>query len=269
MNWDVGMKGLDIIHKYHHEISREVKSWYTRTYLELGFIVRKRKYGFYRQNNKFSMKGQVLLQNLTPDQVEDFLKDLRNYYKDNSVQIFIDEDDLERQLRNNLIKNNCVKASENIYLAYTGDVPKEVMGLEFDIEPVEEKNIKDYVYTKLKGFANNEDEPSKEEELAIRTCELRSIGCFFIARIHQEPVATIAWYRNTRFPLIYSLATRVPFRNRGIAQLLIRKVILDSLNKGCKTVVINVDSQNPAVRLYKKLGFTDEVLRRHEYTWKS
>lgn len=152
-----------MIHKYRLEIVQEVKSWYTCSYPELGYIVEERKFGFYRRNNNLSISEQVTIRNITLNQISDFFNDLKSYYNNNSVRIYIDKNDLEKKFRNTLIKNGCVKNSENIFLAYVGDAPENVVEPNLDIELVDEKTLADYVYTKIKGFANSEDEPSKEK----------------------------------------------------------------------------------------------------------
>jgi ribosomal protein S18 acetylase RimI-like enzyme len=61
------------------------------------------------------------------------------------------------------------------------------------------------------------------------------------------------------------LATRVPYRGRGIAQALLAAYIDDSAERGCRSVMINADEDDWPVGLYRKIGFSDEVLFHSRY----
>jgi ribosomal protein S18 acetylase RimI-like enzyme len=125
----------------------------------------------------------------------------------------------------------------------------------------------DYVLVKLKGFANSEDAPSVEhvaEELAVRERELASLGRFSIARVGNEPAAILGYYDGSD-RLIFNLATRTPFRMRGIARQLLCQVIEDSYDQGCRSVIINTDPNDTPIQWYRRLGFTDEVYWRRSY----
>jgi GNAT superfamily N-acetyltransferase len=64
---------------------------------------------------------------------------------------------------------------------------------------------------------------------------------------------------------IFLLATRVPFRNRGIARWLLSHVIAEAHADGCRSVLINCDPAGTPIQLYRRLGFTDEVYWRQHY----
>ena len=119
----------------------------------------------------------------------------------------------------------------------------------------------DYVAVKLRGFANSEGEPPTEhvkQELALRRRELAGRGRFFIARAGDEPAAILGYYEgNDR--LIFNLATRTPFRMKGIARQLLSKVVVDSYDKGCRSVIINTNPNDTPIQWYRRLGFKDEV----------
>jgi GNAT superfamily N-acetyltransferase len=126
--------------------------------------------------------------------------------------------------------------------------------------------------TKLKGFANSEQEPDPDRiraEMSLRRVEMADVGRFWLARIEGEPAATFAWYEDTdRF--IFNLATRVLFRRRGIARWLLCDFLAQSYAHECRSIIINADTADTPIQLYRRLGFTDEVywrgrfeLRRH------
>ena len=139
------------------------------------------------------------------------------------------------------------------------------------IESVGEHNLRDQVITKMKGFANSETEPAPDklkEELANRTKELASIGRSLLGRIKGEPTASLGWYE-TKYPYISHLATRVPFRKRGIARHLLSRMVADSLKQGKDTVIISANHDNTPIQFYRRFGFTDEVYWWAEYEYKS
>jgi ribosomal-protein-alanine N-acetyltransferase len=66
---------------------------------------------------------------------------------------------------------------------------------------------------------------------------------------------------------ILNVAVDLPYRGLGLAQKLIRKVIDLSLRQGVKKVVLDVrKSNNSAIQLYQKLGFTIQTVRKAFYS---
>lgn len=65
---------------------------------------------------------------------------------------------------------------------------------------------------------------------------------------------------------IVSIATRKKSQGRGLAERLLKGVLADS---GCNLAVLEVDPNNePAVRLYLKVGFVVQGLRKKYYQGK-
>ena len=58
---------------------------------------------------------------------------------------------------------------------------------------------------------------------------------------------------------IFLLATRLPFRNRGITRWLLARVIGEASADGHRSVLINCDPADTPIRLYRRLGLTDEI----------
>jgi len=98
----------------------------------------------------------------------------------------------------------------------------------------------------------------------VRQSELASMGRFFIARVGDEPAASLGYYDGTD-RLIFNLATRMPFRMRGIAKQLLCGVVANSYDQGCRSVVINTDPSDTPIQWYRRFGFTDEVYWRRNY----
>jgi ribosomal protein S18 acetylase RimI-like enzyme len=51
----------------------------------------------------------------------------------------------------------------------------------------------------------------------------------------------------------------------GVARHLLCRVIADSYDHGCRSVVINTDPDDTPIKWYRRLGFTDEVYWRRNY----
>lgn len=159
--------------------------------------------------------------------------------------------------------------SENCHLAHVGPRPEQVRRSDVTVEVVTPDTLLDYVMVKLKGFANSEDAPPAEDvekELAVRRRELASIGRFLIARVGADAAAILGYYDGSD-RLIFNLATRTPFRMRGIARDLLCEVVADSYEQGCRSVIINTDPNDTPIQWYRRLGFTDEVYWRRSYHW--
>jgi GNAT superfamily N-acetyltransferase len=61
------------------------------------------------------------------------------------------------------------------------------------------------------------------------------------------------------------VATRIPFRHRGIAKQLVSYVLADAYKQGIRAVIINADQTGMPIEIYRRLGFTDEVFWRQGY----
>ena len=248
-------------HPGHERICEEMRSRYRTSAPELGFQVVRRRFGFYRRHIDHPESGLIIVDALTPDEVPEFVADARNYFDNRALYIWLEDQDLEAELASVLVTAGVSMGKATTYLAHVGPRPKRVHLADVTVEPVTAETLMDYVQVKLKGFANTEGEPSVEhvdQELAVRGQELSSIGRFVIARLGAEPAAILGYYDgNDR--LIFNLATRTPFRMRGIARQLLRQVIADSYDQGCRSVIINTDPTDTPIQWYQRLGFTDEV----------
>jgi ribosomal protein S18 acetylase RimI-like enzyme len=152
-------------------------------------------------------------------------------------------------------------------LAHVGPRPERVQLPGVTVEAVTPDTLLDYVLVKLTGFANSEDAPTVEDvdkELTVRRRELASLGRFLIARVGDKPAAILGYYDGSD-RLVFNLATRMPFRVRGIARHLLCGVIADSCEQGCRSLVINTDPNDTPIQWYRRLGFTDEVYWRRSY----
>lgn len=65
--------------------------------------------------------------------------------------------------------------------------------------------------------------------------------------------------------MVFTLATRLPFRRRGIARAMLARWSADGDQRGVRSHLINCDDGGPADALYHRLGFTDEVYWYRRY----
>lgn len=183
------------------------------------------------------------------------------------MNIWLIERGLDAKLGRALVLAGALADKANTHLAHVGPLPERVELSGIAVEAVTADTLMDYALVKLKGFGNSEDEPSVEDvdqELAVRRNELASIGRFLIARVGDE-LAAILGYNDGNDRLIFNVATRTPFRMRGIARQLLCEVIADSYDQGCRSVIINTDPNDRPIQWYRRLGFTDEVYWRRSY----
>ncbi len=123
--------------------------------------------------------------------------------------------------------------------------------------------------TKLQGFASDDARPDEAEiasQVALRGAEMASVGRLRLARVSGDPAAILGWYEDAdRF--IYNLATRLPYRGRGIARSLLCDFLAESEARAARSTIINADTAGTSIQLYQRLGFTDEVYWRAKYQY--
>jgi ribosomal protein S18 acetylase RimI-like enzyme len=234
----------------------------------MGHHVEERRFGLYSRNVHSPRGGQMRVHTLQPEEVPRLIADVRDYYGHTAVSICMDDRRLDAELGPALAAAGCSKGGDETFLAHVGppsEAPR-VEGLEF--VPVDESTVRDYVIVKRKGFASSETEPDEGEvkdEMALRVAEMGGDGRFLVGRLKGEAAGVIGWYEG-RDRFIFQLATRVPFRRRGIARALLCHAIADAYARSCRSVIISGDAEGTPVRLYRSLGFTDEVYWRRQYT---
>jgi GNAT superfamily N-acetyltransferase len=207
---------------------------------------------------------RVELAEVSAGDIPALLADALNYFGNAEITLHTDDRHLDSQVGATLLAAGCLREQATVYLAHLGKLPAAP---EIDVVTCDEALLEEHAAAKLKGFADSEDEPARSNvmnEVALRTAELPGTGRFALTRIDGEAVATIGWYTgNDTF--IFDLATRVPYRRRGIAAALIRHVLESEYRGGARSVVINADEGGQPAQLYKRLGFTDEVYWRQQY----
>jgi ribosomal protein S18 acetylase RimI-like enzyme len=257
-------------HPEHDRLHEEVSSWYQTSLPGLGYHAEPRRFGVYRRHAEQLDSGLIIVKSVAPGEVTEFLADARSYFENRPVAIWIDDIDVDAVLGPELVAAGCAIEKANTHLAHVGPRPRRIERSDITVELVTADTVMDYAIVKLKGFANSEEAPPAEDleqELAVRRRELASLGRFLIARVGDEPAAILGYYDGDD-RLIFNLATRTPFRMKGIAMHLLCGVVADSYDRGCRSVIINTDPSDTPIRWYRRLGFTDEVYWRRSYRLK-
>ncbi|MCD6404207.1 MAG: GNAT family N-acetyltransferase [Planctomycetes bacterium] len=249
-----------------------VRSWYSRSFPEMGYLTEPRRFGLYSRNIRAhsSRTNRVTVKGISLDEVEEFFADLRRWYDESPVRIWVDDRKTDEAIGSAFVKAGCVCQGAEVFLAHVGDVPVfcDVSGL--TIEAVTAENLTDFASTKLKAFGDTESDPSPdllESEIAIRGTELEGKGRFLIGRLEGEPAGVIVWFDIDSDRFISQVATRVPFRRRGVAKGLLSRVIRDAYERGCRSLVISTDPADTPIHIYRRLGFTDELYWRMGYSF--
>jgi len=254
-------------HPEHDRLREEVSSWYQTSVPALGYYVERRRFGVFRRYAAQPDSGLVIVKSVAPNEVPEFLADAGRYFDNRPVTIWIDDKDIDAALGPVLVAAGCAIEKANTHLAHVGPRPELVERADIAVELVTADTVMDYAIVKLKGFANSEEAPPAEDvdqELAARRRELASLGRFLVARVGDEHAAILGYYDGDD-RLIFNLATRTPFRMKGIAMHLLSGVLADSYDRGCRSVIINTDPSDTPIRWYRRLGFTDEVYWRRSY----
>jgi ribosomal protein S18 acetylase RimI-like enzyme len=252
-------------HPQHDQILEAARAWYRTSYAEMGYVVEERLFGWYNRNAAGG--GHVTLRPITPEQASALLEDVRSYYEGNFVDLYVDDRKVDATLGPVLAAAGYKAMSASSYLTYVGQPFEPTLPAGVAIEAAGREVLREYALTKLKGFANSDDAPPEGEvadEVALREAELHGEGRLLIARIDSEAAAIAGWY-TAGDALIFQLATRVGYRRRGIATALLGTIVREELSDGARSVVINADEDGEPIKLYRRLGFTDEVYWRRPY----
>ncbi|MEM7534626.1 MAG: GNAT family N-acetyltransferase [Chloroflexota bacterium] len=255
-------------HPHHDELTNLVRSWYVLADEGLNRQSERREFGYYCQNASVNYFDVHVIEAIQQDDIPRFLADVQQFYQSTDVGIFVHGKALDAQMGPLLIEAGCTQDVAKLYLTYVGDAPPDLPpAVGITLEKVNEHNLIDYERTKLKAFADSEDEPTPERlerGLRLRQTEMNDVGRFMVGRVDGEAAAIIGWYTDED-QMIFHLATRVPFRNRGLARRLLNRVIRSAYQENCRSISIFTDPADTPVQLYHKIGFTDEIYWMGKY----
>jgi GNAT superfamily N-acetyltransferase len=238
----------------------------------MGWAAEQRRFGVYRRNTKAATSPDVIVRDVAPGDVETFLKDVRAYFGigPRPAKIMIDDRELDSTLGPVLEAAGLSFDERTLFVAHVGDVPEAPPVAGIAVEVVGEDGLEEYEDTRVRGFANADD-PTPTADLGwrvdLRRAEMTGGANYWLARIGEEPAAAMSWY-DGEDRLIFSLATRAPYRKRGIAGHLLCRLLADSERKATRSVIINANETGTPIDLYRRLGFTDEVYWHATYELK-
>ena len=259
-------------HPEHDAVARRISEWYTRPYPEMGYHLERRRFGFYCRNVKTrAASGRVMVRDLEPAEVETFASDLCDYFGERPVNVWVDDAQLDEWLGPALIAAGCRRGTLEVFLAQVGEAPPPPVVSGLQVEAVAPAALPTFARTKIMAFSSSETPPSPskvEAEIAIRKAELGGPVRLLVACMDGEPAGVLAWHDDEGDRFVNQVATRVPFRGRGIARHLICTALADARDAGRRAVVISVDVASGPVLFYRRLGFVDEVYRRQGYFWR-
>jgi GNAT superfamily N-acetyltransferase len=253
-------------HPEHNAIATEVASWYTDPFPEMGLEADRRPYGSYRSNAS-SPQGWATITDVRPDDVQAMLEDLSAFYGDRAFDIAIEDATYTPSIGAELEAAGWTDTRTTVWLACVGDGPIAGTAQDTEIERIAADRLDEFSRTKLMGFDDSEVEPSAEkiaEESALRVSEMNGTGVCLSAYLDGECAAICAYHEGTD-PFIFLLATRVPFRHRGLGRTLIAHVYDEARRAGARSTIINADEGKKPEALYRSLGFTDVLYRQWRF----
>ncbi|HZC06621.1 MAG TPA: GNAT family N-acetyltransferase [Ktedonobacterales bacterium] len=256
-----------MLHPHHDAVATSVRGWFTESAPEMGYLKEQRRFGVYGRHA--TAGDEALIRQLSPADIDEFLADVRDYFGGAPVRLYIEDRALDATLRPALLAHGCAFEDAQSYLAHVGPLPSATRPPALTLDDVTPATLDTWVITKLQGFASSDAQPDAEAiaaQVALRGQEMRDVGRLRLARLAGEPAAVLGWYEDAdRF--IYNLATRLPYRNRGIARYLLCDFLAESHAQAARSVIINADTAGTSITLYQRLGFTDEVYWRAKYLY--
>ncbi len=211
----------------------------------------------------------LLVKQLTRDTVPDLLEDAQEHFGVKSIRIYVDDRELEVELKPALQAAGCQHSCDMVYLSHTGEPPTFEPVPDLNVEPVTRDTVRDYEIVRAKAFVDSEEQPEESEVAANADAFLADLSgsCqLWIGRIRNEAAAIAGWYEGSD-RLVFHLATRVPFRNRGIARHLLSYLVHETYGQNRRSIMIFTDPEDSPIQFYRRLGFTQEVYWQARYLY--
>jgi hypothetical protein len=248
-------------HADHDAVHDEVRSWYTASTPEIGLSILAEGYGFLTDASDWAGRRRVVLTVESPDEVAPALAQAADFYGTGDFEVWVDDHGRADRLTAALRAAGRTPALATVTLALGGPLRAEGGPDGLGIEDVlDEEQLAEWAATKIAGFADDEARPSPEAleaELVGRRAEW-PVCRYRLARLGAEPVAVLGHYTG-RDQMAFNLATRVPFRHRGIASAMLARWSEEEAEPAVRSRLINCDEGGAPEALYRTLGFTDEV----------
>ena len=262
------------VHRYHDLVAREVRGWYTDWTdggtgppEQAAFRVRREPYGYLRQGP--GSAGRRLVPTIDDAALMPWvLESAERHFGSPDFDVWVDDRRRAEALGPALVGAGFHAADSTVVLALVGPLQGGDGPDDMEVREVRDAvTLRSWARVKLMGFDDTEDEPPVsrlEEELAVRTGEW-PISRYELALMDGEPAAALAHYTASRDQMVFLLATRVPFRHRGLAQAMLGRWVRRATGEGARSLLINCDEHGRPVELYRRMGFVDEVYWQRRY----
>lgn len=250
-------------HPQHDQVARAVRDWFRQPFAGMGYRSERRPFGTYWST------GMVYPDLAAAGDPAAFLADLQAYYGSEEVVINLDDHDLAQRLEPALVAAGWREEESDMFLAHTGPRPAPGPRPGLALEPASEANLEAFALVGLISFDDIEKLPDRQTlaaEMARRRDELDGDGRGLLATCQGVPAGILRWFDDPLDIWIRGLAVRPAYRGRGIGSALVERRLADGYEAGRRSLLINVALHNAgARRLYRRLGFHDEVYRRRQY----
>jgi GNAT superfamily N-acetyltransferase len=252
-------------HPEHDAVRREVRSWYTSAWPEIGLNGTTHWFGFAAMIG--ADQARIVLSIADPAEVPAALAAARDACPASSFVIMVDDRERTARLDSALREHGCGYMESTTYLALTGPMVSPAPGPDrLEIAVIGTEDFETWARVKLQSFADSDDDPASEAlaaEVALRLEELPVAECQ-LAKLNGEPAAVLAHYPGDD-DLVFILGTRLPYRHRGIAQAMLARWAAAADER--RSLMINATEGHAPEALYRRLGFTDEVFWYSKYEY--
>jgi hypothetical protein len=252
-------------HREHDALVHELRGWFIHSAPEIDYVVEEHWYG-YLSNPDGPIGARLILTVDKPTDISRALADARTSSGPARISVWVDDRNRVTRLHDALVAAGGHPTKATTHLALVGSLnavsPKDHLAF----EKVSLENLAEWATTKLRCFADSEEEPDPQKlarELAIRTPEL-ALATLELARIGGEPVGVIAFYSGPD-QLLFNVGTRIPYRHRGVAQALLTHWVNEGMATESRSLMINADDAGEPAKLYRHMGFVDEIYWYQEY----
>lgn len=248
----------------HDAVADEIRGWFIRPTAEIGIEVDALWCGYL--NRHPATNPRLFLTVDDPSLVTRALDEVGALCAGGSFDVHVDDRDRAASLDNALRESGLERGNAVTYLALVGDVLGRRGPADLEIIEVAGTALETWASVKIKCFADDESPPAAEriaDEVHLRRSEAAEAS-YVQARLGDEDVAVLAFYRGGQDEVVFNLGTRLPWRHRGIAQTLLRHWV-ELPRSGCRSLIINADDAGRPSELYRRMGFRDEIYWYQRY----
>ena len=254
-------------HRDHVELSRDLRGWFTCSNPEIDYEVKQHWYG-YLSNPEGPIGTRLILNIDDPSRVATALFDAASLCAGQALAVWVDDRERWALLNEALQIAGCRPVKAMTHLALVGSLRVTSRLASLHIEDVGDEHLEEWAITKLKCFNDREEHPSRESiaaEMSTRRAE-KALAQLRLARFDGEPVGMVAFYVGND-QLVFNLGTRTPFRHLGVAQEMLTRWVHEGVSQNCRSLIINADDPGMPQKLYRRMGFVDEIYwyQRYEF----